>query len=151
MRSSPRRNTLSCPVLCFWDEPDNYRRWSTRDEEDARRLHVTYGVTYSIDYVGPNYPLTFNDPGASRRKHTGDGAVLGKANIVVASRSRLGDFSYYQKVVSRIFWFLGGGNAKLRHHGGASHAGVHLDDPLWSQASSCSEQFWIIWTITKCR
>src|SRR6266702_2775984 len=44
----------------------------------------TYGATYSIDYVGPNYPLTFNDPSLTAESLPQMERVLGKGNIVAA-------------------------------------------------------------------
>jgi amidohydrolase len=74
----------------------------------------TYGATYSIDYVGPNYPLTFNDPALTAESLPQMERVLGKGNIVAAKPlTGSEDFSYYQKVIPGFFWFLGGGNAKL--------------------------------------
>ena len=81
----------------------------------------TYGATYGIDFVGPNYPLTFNDPALTAESIPEMERVLGKSNIV-AGKPITGseDFSYYQKVVPGFFWFLGGGNEKQRitaaHH-----------------------------------
>ena len=74
----------------------------------------TYGATYSIDYVGPNYPLTFNDPSLTAESLPQMERVLGKGNII-AGKPITGseDFSYYQKVIPGFFWFLGGGNVKL--------------------------------------
>jgi amidohydrolase len=74
----------------------------------------TYGAAYAIDFVGPNYPLTYNDPALTAESIPEMERVLGKANIV-AGKPITGseDFSYYQKVIPGFFWFLGGGNAKL--------------------------------------
>src|SRR5882724_2679760 len=75
---------------------------------------ATYGATYSIDFIGPNYPLTFNDPALTAESIPEMERILGKANIV-ASKPITGseDFSYFQKVIPGFFWFLGGGNVKL--------------------------------------
>jgi len=74
----------------------------------------TYGATYAIEYVGPNYPLTFNDPALTAESLPQMERVLGKGNIV-AGKPITGaeDFSNYQKVIPGFFWFLGGGNSKL--------------------------------------
>ena len=70
-----------------------------------------YGAGYAIDFVGPNYPLTYNDPTLTAESLPEMERVLGKQNII-AARPITGseDFSYYQKVIPGFFWFLGGGN-----------------------------------------
>jgi amidohydrolase len=74
----------------------------------------TYGASYSIDFIGPNYPLTFNDPALTAESIPEMERVLGKANIVAAKpMTGSEDFSYFQKVIPGFFWFLGGGNEKL--------------------------------------
>jgi len=74
----------------------------------------TYGASYAIDFVGPSYPLTFNDPALTAESLPEMERVLGKSNIVAAKpMTGSEDFSYYQKVIPGFFWFLGGGNEKL--------------------------------------
>jgi RHS repeat-associated protein len=98
------------------------RTFNESVREDARTMMkqtlagctATYGATYSIEYVGPNYPLTFNDPALTAESLPQMERVLGKGNIVAAKPiTGSEDFSYYQKVIPGFFWFLGGGNAKL--------------------------------------
>lgn len=72
------------------------------------------GATYSIEFVSPNYLVTFNDPALTAESIPEMQRVLGNANIV-ASKPIAGseDFSFYQKVIPGFFWFLGAGNKQL--------------------------------------
>jgi amidohydrolase len=98
------------------------RTFNENVREDARTMMkqtlagctASYGATYAIEYVGPNYPLTFNDPALTAESLPEMERVLGKSNIR-AGKPITGseDFSVYQKVIPGFFWFLGGGNAKL--------------------------------------
>src|SRR5206468_499335 len=44
----------------------------------------TYGASYAIDFAGPSYPLTFNDPALTAESLPEMERVLGKANIVAS-------------------------------------------------------------------
>jgi amidohydrolase len=73
-----------------------------------------YGASYSINYSGPNYPVTVNDAQLTAASVPEMERILGKANVVAAKPlTGAEDFSFYQKVIPGFFWFLGAGNAGL--------------------------------------
>src|SRR5262249_44304251 len=73
---------------------------------------AAYGASYSINYGGPNYPVTVNDAALTLASLPEMERTIGKSNVV-SSKPIAGaeDFSFYQKVIPGFFWFLGAGNA----------------------------------------
>jgi amidohydrolase len=69
------------------------------------------GASYQLEWVEPNYPVTFNDPALTAASLGALERVMGKENVV-AGKPTMGseDFSYYQKVIPGFFWFLGAAN-----------------------------------------
>ena len=69
------------------------------------------GATYSIQFPGPDYPVTVNHPGLTAESIPEMERVAGKANLVVRKpMTGAEDFSFYQKIIPGFFWFLGVGN-----------------------------------------
>ena len=75
---------------------------------------AAFGASYSINYSGPNYPVTVNDPQLTAASLPEMERVIGKDKLIAAKPlTGAEDFSFYQKVIPGFFWFLGTGNASL--------------------------------------
>jgi amidohydrolase len=76
-------------------------------EAIAKGITGAYGATYSLDYV-EGTTVTFNEPALARQTRSVLSAVAGEGNIVEPP-PQMGaeDFSYYQKEMPGVFFFLG--------------------------------------------
>jgi amidohydrolase len=93
----------------------------TLDEKVRERAHAlireilagvtaAHGASFEMRW-GHSNPVTFNDPALTERMVPTMKAVLGEANVL-AWQPRMGgeDFSYYQKVLPGMYFWLGVGN-----------------------------------------
>lgn len=76
-------------------------------EAIARGITGAYGATFTLNYV-EGTTVTFNEPALARQTRGVLAAVAGEANIIEPP-PQMGaeDFSYYQKQMPGVFFFLG--------------------------------------------
>ena len=80
-----------------------------REQMDAIAKGITsaYGATYTLEYV-EGAAVTYNDPDLTRATRPALAAVVGEGNVVVpAPQMGAEDFSYFQKDVPGVYYFLG--------------------------------------------
>jgi amidohydrolase len=76
-------------------------------EAIAKGVTGAYGATYTLNYIEGTV-VTFNEPALARQTRGVLAAVAGEANVIEPP-PQMGaeDFSYYQKEVPGVFFFLG--------------------------------------------
>jgi amidohydrolase len=86
---------------------DGPARVRAKMEAIAKGLTEAHGATYTLDYV-EGTTVTFNEPALARQTRSVLAALAGEMNIV-APPPQMGaeDFSYYQREVPGVFFFLG--------------------------------------------
>jgi amidohydrolase len=80
-----------------------------REQMDAIAKGITsaYGATYTLEYV-EGAAVTYNDPDLTRATRPALAAVVGDGHVVVpAPQMGAEDFSYFQKEVPGVYYFLG--------------------------------------------
>lgn len=90
-------------------DPDTQREIHERVTRTAERIAASAGASAEVE-IFPGYPVTYNDPGLTRRMLPTLGRVVGPGLIETPRATGAEDFSFYQKEVPGLFFFLGIGS-----------------------------------------